>query len=251
MKSLPVFIVGLVVSLGFGGCCIPPGPHAPQPPALTITPHPPQSPSIGNGTLDVRLNTHCLSSVVIKTATFTVDGCSHHFGKPISVKPGKHLLKFPSLVGFYTPPSFPVVVPSGGSVQVDVSYNLKIKFDKAHHANAPKAMAKAAPLTALSTVDGGVVLVNPANPNPTPTGSGTLVVTASQSSVNGHGWFSLGSGTKKLMNLTWPNLGVGNATINFFPVDIAGYLPPPPPSSTLIHIWKGQTTQVIVTYGQP
>jgi len=104
--------------------------------------------------------------------------------------------------------------------------------------------------SASSSVSGGVVVTNPAVPNPGTPGTGYLVVTPAQSAVAGHATFSIGSGPQKVMPATVP-LGVGNTTITFYPVNIPGYLPPPPPSPTTIHIWKNQSTQVTVTYGQP
>jgi hypothetical protein len=93
----------------------------------------------------------------------------------------------------------------------------------------------------------GVIVTNPAL-QPPGAGNGflTVVWTSSQSGLNGQAnWWINPASPRPIPTTTFVMLA-GNATVTFGP--LAGYTPPPPKP---IHVWKGQTTILTVTYGQP
>lgn len=97
------------------------------------------------------------------------------------------------------------------------------------------------------SVSPGVIVQNPSS-QPTGTGTGylTVVWTPAQAALAGLAyWWTNPASPHPIPTTTFP-LSAGNATVTFGP--LAGYTPPAP---KLIHIWKGQTTTLTVTYGQP
>lgn len=124
MKILPAFLFTLVLSLGFGGCCLPPGPHTVQPPAIIL--NPPQDKKDGGGpnTLYVKLTTKCLPVDVIQKAVFLLNGVSTPVNKLVNLKPGKqYVLKFPKIPGFVTPPDVTLPATTGEGNKVVATYN--------------------------------------------------------------------------------------------------------------------------------
>lgn len=241
MKTTHWLFLTVVASLGFGGCCTPPNSDTPLPPAVVITPAPGTHTGHGKGFLKAHLVTRCLPADVIVNATLIVDGARHPFAKTIELKAGKHVLKFPNVVGFLTPPVTEIEITRCETTEVTVTYNRRPRGPASggHH-----------PRTAMLTpLDPGVSM----SPNSGPTGSGTghLLVQWAPIESGLHPqpnlWW-INSASKQTINNPSPGMPVtaGPITVNFEP--LAGYTKPNP---TPTRVWRGTTTTLTVTYGHP
>ena len=93
----------------------------------------------------------------------------------------------------------------------------------------------------------GVIVTNPPSQPPgIGTGYLTVVWTPAQSGLNGQANWWVNAASPHPISTSSFGMACGNTTVSFGP--LAGYTPPAP---QLIHIWKGQTTTLTVTYGQP
>lgn len=93
----------------------------------------------------------------------------------------------------------------------------------------------------------GVIVTNPAS-QPIGAGNGflTVVWTSSQSGLAGQAKWWVNPASQRPIPSAGCVMAAGNMTVTFGP--LAGYTAPPP---QLVHVWKGQTTTLTVTYGQP
>jgi hypothetical protein len=93
----------------------------------------------------------------------------------------------------------------------------------------------------------GVIVTNPVS-QPAGAGNGFLKVvwTSSQSGQAGLAKWWVNPASQRPIPTASAVMIAGNMTVTFGPM--AGYTPPPP---KLVHVWKGQTTTLTVTYGQP
>ncbi len=241
MKTKSWLFLTVVASIGFGGCCTPPNSNTPVPPAVAISPAPGMHTGHGKGFLETHLVTKCLPAEIILKAVLFVDGVSHPFGKAISLKKGKHTLKFPALAGFMSPPAAEIEIVPCETTKVKVTYNLRPRAPVPND-NHPRTAT-------FTRLDPGVVM-SP-NSGPTGSGSGRLLVQWTPSESNLHPKVNLwwiNSASKQTINNPAPGMPVtaGPTTVHFEP--LTGYTQPNP---TSVRIWRGATTTLTVTYGHP
>ncbi len=135
--------------------------------------------------------------------------------------------QFERVSGFLVPSVVPLKVSSDKLGKVAEIYR------KAHRFDPQNASA-------------GVIVTNPTPTSGTGTGFITVVWTASQVGLAGQANWWVNPASPHPIPTNGLLMGVGNTTVTFGP--LAGYTAPAP---VLIHIWKGQTTTLTVTYGQP
>ncbi len=252
MKTLPVLIFIAVASFGIGGCCITPGLHTPQHPAVVID-YPEKKPNAhGGGILDVKLTRHCLSLDAVRNAKYCLDGVMRPFNSLVALKCGEHHLTFPRMEGRVTPPPTTVVVSSTGTTTVTVTYNLtphrtanqkgQATGNRNHQGQAGRPAGNGAALASAFTIDptpGTVSLSNQANGL---TIARLSVVPGVPSSNSSKWWLNPTS------QIPYPyyNMGMGtggNPTLYFGA--LTGYNPPNP---TQVALARGKTTTVTAYY---